>query len=541
MNLSRSHTVSVFPMIVRTAMKASSLILFVLLFLSCAPALAAAPADQRYDIAYGWDTDIQRVLDYRRKVAGLLQMAIDRQLLIVGRDQQFGVIHPLRGTLDQAKKTAEQQSRKLRRAGLKPAQVTKAKGHHALYHIGYLKGPSVERLTKDYRSIKQALGVQAGKRLAIERVDSRTFSIIYRCWSSKTMAARTAKQHGALLRGRKIAPAVIAAVERPMAGPNTNLATVADLGSERRQGKTVQAAIVQPGREQRTSKGKKTTAGERCQDKETVIATPADPPSETAGGGLSIKMNDFLRKQQAKGRLRQRERAALVAYDLTRNTYLTSVNSQRAFQAASMIKPFVALAFFHQVDKGKLSYTAQHRHMMEAMIQQSSNSATNWFIRQLGGPAKCEALLKKEYGAMLRQVRIREYIPPGGKTYKNSAPPLAYIQFLKALWNYQLPYSKEMLRVMSLPGRDRIFCGTEVPSGTQVFNKTGTTALLCGDMGILVPKTRDGRRVPYAIVGIVERASKPADYKQWMVSGGGVIRDFSSLVYEEMKRKYNLH
>lgn len=177
---------------------------------------------------------------------------------------------------------------------------------------------------------------------------------------------------------------------------------------------------------------------------------------------------------------------------------------------------------------------------MEAMIQKSSNSATNWFIKQVGGPAKCETLLKKDYGHLFTQVKIKEYIPAGGRTYLNSAQPSDYIQFLKALWNYQLPQSQEMLRLMSLPGRDRIFYGTEVPNGTLVYNKTGTTAHLCGDMGILVPHTRDGRKVPYAIVGIVERASTPADYKQWMVASGGAIRNFSSLVYEEMKQKHNL-
>ena len=137
-------------------------------------------------------------------------------------------------------------------------------------------------------------------------------------------------------------------------------------------------------------------------------------------------------------------------------------------------------------------------------------------------------------------MRVREYIPPGGKTYKNSALPQDYVQFLKALWNKDLPYSEEMLRVMSLPGRDRIFWGTDVPRGTLVYNKTGSTAHLCGDMGILVTRTKNGQRVPYAIVGIVERPSVPQNYKQWMHHGGGVIREFSTLVYEEMKRKYNL-
>ena len=232
--------------------------------------------------------------------------------------------------------------------------------------------------------------------------------------------------------------------------------------------------------------------------------------------------------------------AALVAYDLSNNTYVASVNAQRSFQAASMIKPFVALAFFDQVERGKLQYGPTHRQMMEEMIQHSDNEATNWLIRQVGGPARCNAVINGQYGKLFGKVRIVEYIPPGGRTYKNSARPQDYVQFLRALWNNQLPHSQEMMRVMSLPGRDRIFCGTEVPQGTMVYNKTGTTSLLCGDMGILVTRSKNGQKVPYAVVGIVERPTLAKDYKQWMASGGGVIRDFSSLVYEEMKQKYNL-
>jgi beta-lactamase class A len=174
--------------------------------------------------------------------------------------------------------------------------------------------------------------------------------------------------------------------------------------------------------------------------------------------------------------------------------------------------------------------------MMERMIQHSDNEATNWFMRQVGGPARCQALLKKEYGPLVRRVNICEYIPPGGKTYRNSAQPTDYIAYLKALWQHRLPHSREMLRVMALPGRDRIYWGTQLPKGTQVYNKTGTTAHLCGDMGIIVPPGK--RQAPYIIVGIVQRPSKPKDFKHWMVSGGNVIRDFSTLVYREMQDRY---
>lgn len=93
---------------------------------------------------------------------------------------------------------------------------------------------------------------------------------------------------------------------------------------------------------------------------------------------------------------------------------------------------------------------------------------------------------------------------------------------------------------MALPGHDRLYHGTTIPQGTLVYNKTGSTARLCGDMGILVPKTKKGARFPYAIVGIIERGSKASDYGSWMKTRGNVIRKVSSLVYEEMKAQHSL-
>ena len=128
----------------------------------------------------------------------------------------------------------------------------------------------------------------------------------------------------------------------------------------------------------------------------------------------------------------------------------------------------------------------------------------------------------------------------GGKTYKNKALPSDYIRFLQALWDDQLPYTKEIRRLMSLPGRDRLYDGTPIPQGTLVYNKTGSTAYLCGDMGILVPRDKKGKRYPYAIVGIIERSSRPQSYGNWMLTRGNVIRQVSTLVYQEMKKQYKL-
>ena len=58
---------------------------------------------------------------------------------------------------------------------------------------------------------------------------------------------------------------------------------------------------------------------------------------------------------------------------------------------------------------------------MRRMIQRSDNRATNWIMRQVGGPRAIERVLKKNYPAMFTKTSIVEYIPAGGRTYRNKA------------------------------------------------------------------------------------------------------------------------
>ena len=294
-------------------------------------------------------------------------------------------------------------------------------------------------------------------------------------------------------------------------------------------------------------KGKKPT-------KAVVISTPAKEPVKKAKtkplvvktaqdrfeAPIEREIESYIKELRRKGQISGDEMTGWVVYDLTTGKSLVDINADRVFQAASMIKPFVALAFFHQVKTGKLIYGPKSRRKMERMIQRSDNKATNWVMRMAGGPAKCEAILKKYYRNIFQKTYISEYIPAGGRTYKNSAVLSDYIRFLQALWNNKLPYGKEIRRLMSLPGRDRLYDGTPIPQGTLVYNKTGSTAHLCGDMGILVPKGRNGKRYPYALAAVIQRTSRPQNYGRWMLTRGNVIRQVSTLVYKEMKKQHKL-
>ncbi len=261
-----------------------------------------------------------------------------------------------------------------------------------------------------------------------------------------------------------------------------------------------------------------------------------------AGSVLEGRIENHIKGLRSKGVLRGDERTAWLVYDLTEEQELVSINGHTPLQAASMIKPYLALAFFHEVKAGKLTYGTTAKRHMELMIQKSNNDSTNWVMRQTGGPAATEALLKKYYPSLCRDIRLIEYIPAGGKTYRNLGSATDYARFLHALWYKQLPYSEEILRTMAMPGIDRLYTDVEsVPEGTRVYNKTGSTAMCCGDMGILVARGRDGRTYPYLVVGIIESGKRnTSSYSTWISRRADVIREVSNLVYLDMKQRHPL-
>ncbi len=273
----------------------------------------------------------------------------------------------------------------------------------------------------------------------------------------------------------------------------------------------------------------------------SLIAITAGNTQAAIDSELESQIDRYIKSLRAKGVIRPNERTAWVVYDFTSGQKLVSINESAPLQAASMIKPFIALAFFHQVKAGKLVYGPTSRRHMEQMIQKSNNDSTNWVMRQVGGPAATRALLNRHYPSLSQHLSIVEYIPSGGRTYRNRASASDYSRFLYALWNGNVPHSKEMLRIMNLPGNDRLYTDAKrVPSGTRVYNKTGSTAMCCGDMGILVARGKDGRSYPYTVIGIIESGSRNKSYGSWISRRADVIREVSNLAYLAMKKRHPL-
>lgn len=277
---------------------------------------------------------------------------------------------------------------------------------------------------------------------------------------------------------------------------------------------------------------------------ETVLAS-SEPsidivpqPDSTASKFHSVRdleaaVEAYIKDLRRKGRISRDERTGWSVYDFTSGEKLVTINEEAQFQAASLIKPFVAAAFFQRVKNKELIYGPRSRRHMERMIHYSNNPSTNWVMRQVGGPEAVQRILKQNYPGIFRATDIVEYIPAGGKTYRNKASVRDYSRFLYALWNGKIAGAREIKRLMSLPGSDRIYTGAEsVPVGTRVFNKTGSTARLCADMGILSVKGPDGKRYPYTLIGIIEKQDKANNYTTWIRSRAEVIRDVSDIVYQ---------
>jgi len=496
--------------------------------------IADAAKRDTFDIIYILSKDMERVLDYKDELETIFGPKVLRKLKIVGKGDQYAIIYDGNDSARTVTKTLVEHGELLRKAGFDEAWATKEQDFHTLFNVSYGLGPNLGPLIKMYKKLYYYLGEDVRQDLFIEETDYGNYTLIYRRRGDEISTTKIAKKHAKLLRKKRIKTSLTRENNNTIVYGESSL--INDTGDP--------AAIV----------AKRAYALSRVPAESKKAPLPVkqkkrvkqSPKKESRLAFSSSKsrveqnIESYIDSLRRKGKIAKDESTGWMVYDLANDRAIVDINADQDFQAASMIKPFIALAFFHQVKNGKFKYGRRSRRNMEAMIQRSSNASTNWVMKQVGGPASCEKILKKHYGHIFKKTAITEYIPSNGRTYKNKARPSDYVRFLRALWNKKLPYGKELRRLMALPGRDRLYHGTPIPKGTLVYNKTGSTAHLCGDMGILVPKTRKGGRYPYVVVGIIERESRPANYGSWMNSRSKVIRQVSTMVYKEMKREHKL-
>ncbi len=543
--------------------------LLAVLVFACFVEGARAAKKETYDIIYLRTKDFDKVLDYKEELETILDAQVRKKLKIVGWvTGDYAVIYDGRLSARTVSQTLIKHAEMLSKTGFDEPYASKEQDFHSLYNVSYGMGRNLDSLKEKYQLLYSCLGEEVKRDLFIEKTDYGNYLLVYRLRGDEASTATVAKMQASILRGKKITTAITKENNNDVVYGESSLIDDGDSDDP------TLCKVPDPNEDSQPLSKKNSLVvaktlppvAQRIDPISVSKISPQIPPrvepslpakievtsnsskkSQTdrlSGTAENTKVErtivEYIDNLRSKGLINNDESTGWMVYDLENDRNVLSINADVEFQAASMIKPFVALAFFHKVKEGKVQYDAQSKRQMEAMIQRSSNSATNYIMRKAGGPEQCEFILKKYYSHIFKKTDIKEYIPDDGRTYLNGAPPADYIRFLRSLWKQELPYGKEMRRVMALPGRDRLYYGTTIPRGTLVYNKTGTTAHLCGDMGILVTKTRKGVDYPYAIVGIIERRSKASNYGQWMASRGRVIREVSTLVYEGLKKDHQL-
>ena len=258
---------------------------------------------------------------------------------------------------------------------------------------------------------------------------------------------------------------------------------------------------------------------------------------------LEADIDKYIKRIRRRGVLSYTDSTSFVVYDIDKKKKVVSINEDRRMMAASLIKNFVMLVYFHQVKRKKLTHTNQNRVHLRRMIQKSYNSSTNYFIKLLGGPRQVNSLLKRYY-PYFEHTRIVEYIPVGGRTYRNITSAHDMNRFYYQLWIENLPYSSKMKYYLGLPKRDRIHDSTCIPGNVRVYNKTGTVYGLVGDSGVMVFIDPRGKRRAYIFTGLIEdktktnRRNRSQPFSSWVSRRSNILRRVSEGSYEYI---YKVH
>jgi len=374
------------------------------------------------------------------------------------------------------------------------------------YDVSYLWSKSLARVQAYRDRVAVVLGPEVACGLKVV-AEGDLYGLVYARYGGRTGTIRVANVHSRLLRSRGLETAVaVRSQDWEMLD-----------GREARQSSFAPVGVPQVSRDEMTETGR---------SREIL--------------DLQSSVEDYISRLRREGKIKDDERTAWSVYDFTSGEKLVSINEDDQFEAASMVKLFIAAAFFYKAEQGELIYGNKSRRHMELAIQHSNNASTNWMLRKIGGPNAAQRILKRNYPGIFQDTRIVEYIPRGGRTYLNKASPHDYSRFLHAVWNEDISGAREIKRLMGLPSPNRIRTGIQgIPAGTRVYNKTGSTARVCGDVGILIAKGPDGKRYPYTVIGIIEKEKRARKYTTWIRSRGDVIRDVSRIIYRGIARRYD--
>lgn len=388
------------------------------------------------------------------------------------------------------------------------------------YDVSYFWGKKQQYANTYASKVKQALGPNIAKQIKVVRNAKGLYGVIYDRDGNYETAHRVARSHAKLLRQAGVTKAKGYDAAFPI--PDQHYSS---------------APSTKPSGEQ---KSKPSTPSTKPPSKQRPQPLQWDA---TLDSNLEASVDRYIKGLRFKGVLSSTDRTSFVVYDVTQQKKVVSINEDQKMMAASLIKNFIMLAYFHEVKHKRLEHTPKNRQQLRQMIQRSANTSTNYFIRLLGGPRGVERILKWNY-PYFNQTRVVEYIPAGGRTYRNTTSARDLNKFYNQLWLGNLPYSNKMKYYFGLPNGDRMHDKTCIPSNVRVYHKTGTVYGLVADSGVLAIIDSQGKRRAYIFTGLIEdqtktsRRNRSEAFWSWVGRRSDTLRRVSEAVYEYI---YEVH
>jgi len=227
-------------------------------------------------------------------------------------------------------------------------------------------------------------------------------------------------------------------------------------------------------------------------------AQPAAAASSPSLNGLEQQLRQLVANRSAD--------VGIAALDLTSGERV-SVKGNVPYPMASTVKVAVAALYLAQVDHGRRSLDdtingVSARRLIDRMMINSDNRATDVLMRDLGGPRVLDQWLKERGVSGLRVDRnIAQLLAAKRDLWdvRDSSTPDAMVELLRKLYRAELikPESRNyLLDVMARcqTGKNRM--KALLPRGT-VEHKTGTLNGYTSDVGFI--SLPDGRRIAVAM------------------------------------------
>lgn len=215
-------------------------------------------------------------------------------------------------------------------------------------------------------------------------------------------------------------------------------------------------------------------------------------------------------------------RAGIYVYDLQTQNFV-SINGNKLFATASIIKIPVLIELFRQIDKsfasiqqevpffklhlasgsGGLQYKPTGNYysldyLAKIMIQHSDNTATNIILDEVGGSYFLNKAMKS-WG--IKQGHMQNWLPDLTGTNVMTPKEFAVMLYNLNNKNFLSPFSRQKINEYMTGIKRRNLIKSGLPAGSVLAHKTGDIGTMVGDAGIAT--LPDGRQI--IIVALVER------------------------------------